>query len=636
MENELAYSALQAIGMATDMEKELTRPALQAIGMAAGAALCASLGLMQFRVDRATGGPSGYQLLWVVGFIWTLGRFLRYMLQLAGLDEEANSVRLAEALAWSCTILGPIAIGRLLQARMGTASRLARAFLVFTAAASILNLSLFAWVARTRAFDLDASWYPEASLYVALIVTAVALILHRLGRHDIAPAGSRPRWFGRGAFLLAALQVGAALLSLRSSWLPTSVHAALSLIGEHWAIPWSILIAVSLAQIHYADVVLKRSLWLLASVSISTLASTFVFDVPPGFALVVATLSCAALMLSAPLLIRALNFLIDRVYLDRADYLAAASLFEESVRRVYDREQLFDAALLAVRSTLRVDARWVPAGDVAAAPTNALASIPIETGNRPGYRLEVSASHHARSLLAEELGFLNAVGTHVSRRLDAIYFEQEQRALHVREERLKRLLSEAELKALRTQVDPHFLFNTLNTIADLIGSQPLRAERMTERLAECFRYALSRHARELSTLDDELEFARHYLDIEQERFGDRLRVELSRGDAHGNESVPSLLLQPLLENAIRHGLAPLREGGCISVAAKREGEYLRLQVDDDGVGLRPDFQDRPGVGLRNVTERLHAMYAQAARFAIGSRPGGRGTSVTVLVPLHGN
>jgi two-component system LytT family sensor kinase len=266
----------------------------------------------------------------------------------------------------------------------------------------------------------------------------------------------------------------------------------------------------------------------------------------------------------------------------------------------------------------------------------ALASVAIETANAPGYVLEVSASHQARTLMQQEFGFLNVIAAQVSRRLEAVHFEQEQRALHLREERLKRLLTEAELKALRTQVDPHFLFNTLNTIADLIGSNPLQAERMTERLAECFRYALSRHSRDLSTLDDELEFARHYLEIEQVRFGDRLRIQLSRGDARGNETVPSLLLQPLLENAIKHGLSPVREGGCISVNAKREGEYLRLQIEDDGVGLRADFSERFGVGLQNVKERLQTLYSQAARFAIGRRPGGRGTAVTILVPLHGN
>ena len=201
---------------------------------------------------------------------------------------------------------------------------------------------------------------------------------------------------------------------------------------------------------------------------------------------------------------------------------------------------------------------------------------------------------------------------------------------------VSRLLTEAELKALRTQVDPHFLFNTLNTIADLTSSNPLQAEEMIWRLAECFRYALSRHSHDLATLDDELEFARHYLDIEQVRFGDRLRVQLSRGNARGSEAVPSLLLQPLLENAIRHGLAPIRGGGCISVIAKLEGEYLRLQVEDDGVGLRPDFSERRGIGLQNVKDRLHALYSEAGTLAIGSGPDQRGTSVTIRVPLRGN
>jgi two-component system LytT family sensor kinase len=235
--------------------------------------------------------------------------------------------------------------------------------------------------------------------------------------------------------------------------------------------------------------------------------------------------------------------------------------------------------------------------------------------------------------MQQELAFLESVGKDLQTRLDAMHFEQEQRALHLREERLRRLLTEAELKALRTQVDPHFLFNTLNTIADLISTQPEQAERMTVRLAECFRYALATHSRNLSTLDEELNFARHYLEIEQVRFGDRLRVQLSRGDALGSESIPSLLLQPLLENAIRHGLAPVREGGFVSVRAHLEGKRLHLSVEDDGVGLRPGFDSRTGVGLRNVQDRLRTLYAQAAEFLIGDRPGGRGTMVTIVIPL---
>jgi LytS/YehU family sensor histidine kinase len=118
------------------------------------------------------------------------------------------------------------------------------------------------------------------------------------------------------------------------------------------------------------------------------------------------------------------------------------------------------------------------------------------------------------------------------------------------------------------------------------------------------------------------------------RFGDRLRVSLSRGDALGTEQIPSLLLQPLIENAVRHGLAPVREGGCVTVAARRDGERLRLTVQDDGVGLRTG--SNAGVGLRNVKERLRTMYAEAAELIVRARAEGRGTEVTILVPLHGH
>ncbi len=606
-------------------------PALHAIGLAAGAALCGLLGLMQLRVDRTTGGPSGYQILWVVGFVWTFGSFLRYTLPLAGMDATATSVRLADMLAWSSAILGPLAIGRFLQAGIGK-TRASRLFLVFTGAVALLNLILLAWAGATHSFNVDESWYPRTSFYVALVVTAIALLIYRVHRVDAAKS-SKSRWFGRGAILLVVVQVTATLLTIQNAWLSPALRATMGLISEHWVIPWSILVAASLAQIHYADLVLKRSLWLLVSVLAATLLSLLVFRLS-GLSLVVSTLCCATLMLSAPLVIRALNFLVDRIFLDRPDYAAAARDFEESAGRIYDQEQLFELALQTVRSTLRLDAQWVRATSDAGT-TSALASISIEQDGRPSFSLEVSASHHARTLMQQEFGFLNAIGTRVSRRWDAIHFEQQQRAQHLREERLSRLLTEAELKALRTQVDPHFLFNTLNTIADLVSTNPRQAEEMIQRLAECFRYALSRHSRDLSTLDDELEFARHYLGIEQVRFGDRLRVSLSRGDAGGSESLPSLLLQPLLENAIRHGLAPMREGGSISVTAKLEGEYLRLQIEDDGVGLRPDFESRPGIGLQNVKERL-TMYSQSARMAIANRPGERGTSVTILVPLHAN
>lgn len=619
------------------MERELY-PALHAIAFLTGAALNLMLGLMQLRADRNTGRASAFQLLWLLGFIWTFGNFLQYALEVASGSPQSLGVRLAGSFAWSSTLLGPVLVGRILETRLGAANRAARAFLGFGFGASALLLALYVYAAATHDFNFDASWYPEASFYMALAVTVIALVVYRTQRASADPTLPAPkrRWFRLVVVLLIIVQVGATLLTIQYEWITRDLHAVASLISRHWTIPWAILIAVSLAQVHYADVVLKRSLWLLVSVSAATLASVFVFRVPAGAALLVATLVTAALMLLAPALVRALEVLVDRKILHRPDYREATQKLEDSLRRTDNPQQLIDAALEAVRSTLHLEARWVTENESRAPSPGVLASIPVESADGTRHRLEAAASHQARTLMQQEQAFLNSVASMAAHRLESQRLEQEQRALMLREERLRRLLTEAELKALRTQVDPHFLFNTLNTIADLISSNPAQAERMTERLAECFRYALSKHSRDLSTLDEELDFARHYLEIEQVRFGDRLRVELSRGDARGNEPVPSLLLQPLLENAIRHGLAPIREGGCVSVMAQREGGRLRLRVEDDGAGLRPDFRARLGVGLRNVQERLQTLYAETAEFLIGGRAGGRGTSVSIVVPLQEN
>jgi hypothetical protein len=583
---------------------------IDAIAFAAGAALCAMLGLIQLRVDRTEHhGASGYLLLWVLGFIWTFGNFLRCALALAGAHQDSVGARFAETFAWSCTVLGPITIGRLLQAGIGVTSRASRTFLAFTIGVSLLNLGLFVRAIHLSAWHVDASAYPTNSFYIGLANGVIAVLLYSHLRTKPLRR-TMPRWFAPAAFSFAAIHTSAILFSTLLPGMPAGLMAAAELIGRHWTIPWSILIAVSLAQAHYADVVLKRSLWLLVSITAGTLVSVYTIGTSPGLPLLGAALATAALMLASPFLVRTLEAIVDKAILKRPDYAQASQKLDQSFRRATDPDQLVGTALDSLRETLHVEARW------------------IESSRQ----FEVSVTHEARTLMQRERDFVESVRLQLEHRLDAMHFDTEQRALLLREERLQRLLTEAELKALRTQVDPHFLFNTLNTIADLISTNPEQAERMTERLAECFRYALAKHSRDLSTLDEELDFARHYLGIEQVRFGDRLQVQLSRGDAMGSEAMPSLLLQPLLENAIRHGLAPLREGGCVSVLAHREGERLHLQIEDDGVGLRADL--RTGVGLRNVQERLRTLYAQAAQFLIGERPGGRGTRITIVIPLH--
>ena len=210
-------------------------------------------------------------------------------------------------------------------------------------------------------------------------------------------------------------------------------------------------------------------------------------------------------------------------------------------------------------------------------------------------------------------------------------------------ERVRAELAQAEVRALRAQLNPHFLFNTLNSIASLIPVNPKSAEEMTTRLADVFRYTLRASERDRAPLAQELEFLRAYLDIEHARFGDRLRIEERIAPGLENAAVPTLLLQPVVENAVRHGIAPRPQGGTIRLGARAEEGRLVLEVEDDGAGFdataapaaRRDPGDDGGFGLHAVRERLRAE-GLADAIAVESAPG-RGTRVRITLPLtqHG-
>jgi signal transduction histidine kinase len=209
-------------------------------------------------------------------------------------------------------------------------------------------------------------------------------------------------------------------------------------------------------------------------------------------------------------------------------------------------------------------------------------------------------------------------------------------ALQTRERELTELAATAQLAALRAQINPHFLFNSLNSIAQLTRVDPEKAEACVERLAEIFRYLLHRAEQEFVPLAEELQMTRAYLDIERARFDERLRVE-TRVDPESLRSlIPNLILQPLVENALKHGLARKLGVGTVSIDATMDGELLTLTVGDDGLGMPErvlhEVYDR-GVGLRNLRERLERLYGPEHLPVIESVPG-RGTVVRLRLPVQ--
>jgi len=200
----------------------------------------------------------------------------------------------------------------------------------------------------------------------------------------------------------------------------------------------------------------------------------------------------------------------------------------------------------------------------------------------------------------------------------------------------KRLLLEARLDALQRQINPHFLFNTLNSIASLVRSQPEMARVMTVKLANILRALLKDHDTYVP-LRDELKFTDDYLDIEVVRFGsDKLRIEREIDPRTLDILVPSILLQPLIENSIKHGLEPRIHGGTVTLRSRMEADRVFIEVADDGVGMgqRPASalaRGGAGIGMKNVQERLEVLYGGQARFTVDSHPG-RGTLVTIDLP----
>lgn len=209
-------------------------------------------------------------------------------------------------------------------------------------------------------------------------------------------------------------------------------------------------------------------------------------------------------------------------------------------------------------------------------------------------------------------------------------------ALQSRERQLTELAATAQLAALRAQINPHFLFNSLNSIAQLIHVDPDKAEACVERLAEIFRYILRRAEKEFVPLAEELQMAHAYLEIERARFGDRLHVETRIDPQSLHASIPNLILQPLVENAVKHGLSLKMGTGTVRIDAAVDDGVLVLTVGDDGLGMASaaleEVYER-GVGLRNLRDRLHRLYGEAHLPEITSAPGA-GTRVRLRLPAR--
>jgi signal transduction histidine kinase len=202
---------------------------------------------------------------------------------------------------------------------------------------------------------------------------------------------------------------------------------------------------------------------------------------------------------------------------------------------------------------------------------------------------------------------------------------------------LEARLAETKLAALKSQLEPHFLFNTLNTIAELVHDDPKAAEQTLTRLSELLRLSLKTTGEKQVSLQEEIAFVEPYLEIQRLRMGSRLAVRWEIDPSALSAWVPNLFLQPIIENAIRHGIGPLPDGGTITVSARCRNGQLTVAVRDSGVGISspPDGSVKEGVGLSNLRTRLDCLYGTHHQFSLRNLPQG-GCELSVSLPLRAN
>jgi two-component system, LytTR family, sensor kinase len=284
---------------------------------------------------------------------------------------------------------------------------------------------------------------------------------------------------------------------------------------------------------------------------------------------------------------------------------------------------LITLLVVAVIASYVASMIWTAADNLLAFPINAAFELRTPV-YRNAFQMFNGAVYNAFTMLAWSVLYIGI------RYYVALQAERE------RSLRAEAAAHHAQLEALRYQINPHFLFNALNAVSTLVTERRNdEAARMLSRVSDFLRLTLTTPVREEVALADEIDYVRQYLDIEHVRFGDRLRTEIDVTPDAWEAAVPAFVLQPLIENAVRHAIAPRESGGAITIEAQRVGEMLRVAIVDDGNGVRDDGRSNGTgkIGLANTRDRLRQLYGDRGRIELTSAPTG-GTRATIEIPFR--
>ena len=627
-------------------------PIINLLGYSVGAALYALLLLMvirhpvkfyadgeieapRFSIDRlllATG---------VLGLFWNAGGFFEW-LNRDLLHARFNPFFLAAAYS-SLGFLPAVVVHSVLRKSDGERENQSdvKARLLMTAAYGLSGLAAIRHFYQAFAYDFAPSFEALRLLTFGYLIILAALLISSLRQ----TVGRKAIW----ATALAVFAVSALHLSHphehdNAWWVEIAGHQA--------ALPLALAILYQDFRFAFADLFLKRFFSLLLTAAASGFYFLIVAPLFSGQAVSVAgnaefiAVNLGFWMLTAflyPQIKRLSEWLVNRIILRRVNY----EFLQTKIMRENAQTETVQMVLANVCDELKTAltsgaAHWKKTSAGANAVQNSFvnpksggAEILIPTTDLPNYKITLENFTGGRRLLSGEIEMLSDVALQAARRIDALRVTHERCEQELREQEFSKLATEAELRALRAQINPHFLFNALTTISYLINTAPDKANETLMRLTKLLRGVL-RSTEEFLSLGDELKLIEAYLEIERARFEERLTVKIEVAPELFSLRVPSLILQPLIENAIKHGITPKKEGGVILIKATKTAENLILEISDTGAGIKNEelqIRRQSRIGLNNVEERLRLYFSGAADFSIDSRAG-LGTIVRISINLN--
>lgn len=487
---------------------------------------------------------------------------------------------------------------------------------------------------------------PSSLALLVLTVGSLALLAALLVFNFRQTPGRKAIWItALLVFVLSSLHLNSGEAE-EKSWL-------VELVAHQSSLPLALAILLQDFRFAFADLFLKRALSLILVTA--TAFGLYLFVAAPllhyhethdrndAQAITLIITLWVATALVYPFLHRFSVWLVDKILLRRIDY----KNLQKQIAQEIEVEENADSILKTITDKLGAaltakEADWRKTeGNLILQTTNydspdaSVAEILIPTAEQPFYQIVLRDFVGGRRLLSDEIEMLENVSLLAARRIDAVRVSRERHAQEIRAQQTAKLATEAELRALRAQLNPHFLFNALTTISYLINSSPEKATETLMRLTQLLRGVL-RSTGEFSTLEGELKLIESYLEIERARFEERLQIKIDVSPELRRLKIPSLILQPLVENSIKHGVSKAKKGGKVEIKARIEEQNLILVVSDTGAGasLETLIENRQSrVGLNNIEQRLQSHFGDAARFEIESEPG-VGTKSKIVLPLN--